>query len=560
MKIYDSKIILVIFIFFFSFFDLLGTPTFTEDDLSEVDRLKATCRIWGFLKYYHPNVAKGNYDWDKQLFDVLPKVKTATNSEELSQIFIEWIDNLGVVKSCKNCERSSGIRYFNKNFDLDWINDGLVFSKELSERLRYIENNRHTGEKFFVDYFRGKGKIIYFKNEKEYIDFDWKNENFRLLSLFRYWNMVEYFFPAKYQMDKDWDEVLSVMISKYKNPKSKESFYQAMVELVVSLDDSHALVYPNSEFCNFGCLNAPVELKIIDTSAVITKIYDQKLAKVNDLKIGDVLIEVEGIRIKELFEANEKYIHGSNNSRKKINAGYYLLNGMTDSLNIKLIRNGKVYTHKIKRYPFDEFNFEANKHTKKYRLIDDNIGYINVGAVDVKEVPKIMSALSNTKAIIFDVRKTRGSTPYYFANYITSQKKDFYVAITPDLDYPGKFVWTDNYQSGNNKLKYKGEVILLVDEYCQSQLEFTAMCLQTGDNVTTIGRQTSGANGNIVKIDMIGDIRTQMTAVGIFYPNGKEAQRNGVEIDIKVEPDLNAFIQGKDEILERAINYANELD
>jgi hypothetical protein len=30
-------------------------------------------RLWGFLKYYHPEVAKGSYSFDSCLFTILPR-------------------------------------------------------------------------------------------------------------------------------------------------------------------------------------------------------------------------------------------------------------------------------------------------------------------------------------------------------------------------------------------------------------------------------------------------------------------------------------------------------
>ena len=45
-------------------------------------------------------------------------------------------------------------------------------------------------------------------------------------------------------------------------------------------------------------------------------------------------------------------------------------------------------------------------------------------------------------------------------------------------------------------------MVLLVGEISHSQTEFTAMCLQAGDNVPTIGSQTSGADGSVGRFEM----------------------------------------------------------
>ena len=62
------------------------------------------------------------------------------------------------------------------------------------------------------------------------------------------------------------------------------------------------------------------------------------------------------------------------------------------------------------------------------------------------------------------------------------------------------------------------------------------MCLQTGDNVITIGSQTSGADGNTSQVNLVGGFKTWTTGIGIFYPDGRETQRKGVNIDIEIKP------------------------
>jgi hypothetical protein len=51
----------------------------------------------GILKYYHPNVSNG-YNWDEQLLIILPKSWTGKNKEELSKVYLDWIESLGVIK------------------------------------------------------------------------------------------------------------------------------------------------------------------------------------------------------------------------------------------------------------------------------------------------------------------------------------------------------------------------------------------------------------------------------------------------------------------------------
>jgi carboxyl-terminal processing protease len=548
-----TKTILILFTF------LLSSNIFAQNNLSETEKFAFTGKVWGFLKYYHPEVADGKYNWDEELFKILPKVKAVANNKELSQVYLDWIESLGEIKPCKKCDVKNNVEYFDKNFNLSWINNRQIFTTELSEKLKYIERNRHQGKKHYVKYYKGEPKSIYIDNELDYKGFDWQEENLRLLSLFRYWNIVEYFFPAKYQTDTGWDIILNKMIPKFLNTKSELDLHLAMLELIVSCDDSHATFFNKETYAFFGRYYLPVDFKVIDSKAVITGFYNDSLARLNDFQIGDIITKANGKEIETILEEQEKYINASNVSRRKFNARYYTLNGTTDSLKIEITRNGKTSIKSVKRYPFNQFHYKEEVEPKSFEIIENNIGYINIGLVkEVKEIPEIMETLKNTKAIIFDIRNHKPFTPYYFANYITSKEREFYKATYADLDYPGKFIWTEPYKSGNDELKYFKKVILLVDENSQSQLEYTAKCLQTGDNVTTIGSQTSGADGNVVVFNMVGGFKTQISGVGIFYPDGTETQRKGVKIDIHVEPTIEGILAEKDEILERAIKFVNE--
>ncbi|MBL7881618.1 MAG: peptidase S41, partial [Chryseobacterium gambrini] len=56
---------------------------FSAQTLSENQKLESLCKVWGFLKYYHPNVAKGQFDWDQQLFQKIDELENINNKDQL---------------------------------------------------------------------------------------------------------------------------------------------------------------------------------------------------------------------------------------------------------------------------------------------------------------------------------------------------------------------------------------------------------------------------------------------------------------------------------------------
>ncbi len=534
----------------------ITTTAHSAIKLTETEKLAATAKVWGFLKYYHPKVANGEYNWDNQLFNMLPKVKKASDKEQLSGILINWITSLGEIKQCRKCGDHSDKKFFDKNFDISWLNDDKLFTKELSATLKNIELNRHQGKKYYIQTPNRVGNIEVI-NEETHKQITWTNENLRLLTLFRYWNLVEYFFPYKYQIDDKWDDVLTQMIPKFLYPSSETEYHMALLELVVKIDDSHGYFYSDLTKKYFGEKYIPVTFQLVDDKAVITGFYNKSLAKQNDLRIGDIITKVDNCDIYSIFEEKEKYIFGSNRNRKIATSHYALFNGSTDSVTIEINREGKSFTKTVKRYPLQDF-YNRQKSSVIYKILEGNIGYINMGKLGPKDVSDTMEELMNTRAIIFDTRYYPKWTLYKLSEYITSEKKDFFKVIAPDLDYPGKFYWREGRQCGNDgKLIYNGKVILLASSSSKSLAEFTIMCLQAGDNVTTVGNQTSGADGNVSIFEILGEHKTAFSGIGIFYPDGTETQRKGIRIDIEVNPTLEGVKTGKDEILEKAIEIAN---
>ena len=55
-------------------FDTTSKFSFPDRPLTDVEvgRLDMICKVWGLYKYRHPEVRAGEYDWNYQLFRMLP--------------------------------------------------------------------------------------------------------------------------------------------------------------------------------------------------------------------------------------------------------------------------------------------------------------------------------------------------------------------------------------------------------------------------------------------------------------------------------------------------------
>lgn len=87
-------------------------------DSMQIENLTNLGLIWGFLKYYHPNIAKGNYNWDYELFKIFPEILKSENNIHRDSIFIEWINGLG--KFAENKKEISIKKEIKLAPDLGW--------------------------------------------------------------------------------------------------------------------------------------------------------------------------------------------------------------------------------------------------------------------------------------------------------------------------------------------------------------------------------------------------------------------------------------------------------
>ena len=543
----------IAFLLFLLVFPLGATGK--EQDLPETEKLAATAKIWGFLKYYHPGVANGSFNWDEQLLEKLEGIEKIENKKELSEFFLKWIEELGEVPELDFPSEESSENLFNKNFDLSWIESGM-FSKKLEKKLRSIEKNRFRGNHFYVQPAEQVGNAI-FTNEKEYKSFTWDQKNLRLLALFRYWNQVEYFFPYKYQMDENWDQVLKEMLPLFLNPASEMDYQLAMLATVAKLDDAHAYLITPGLNKRLGFYWAPVELHMLDKQPVVTDFMDKIYAEKDDWKLGDIVLAVNGLPVSEILEKEKRFLTGSNYRSKHRDIHIPLLNGNTDSVEVLILRNGEELEKKVTRYYRREFR--PDNSNQPWKFLDNNIGYVDLGLLEREDVPTMYEEFKDASGIIIDARAYPRGTWYALANHLQKENYGIAKSLVPVLDYPGKFRFTETLViPHDNPDVYEGKVVLLMDEYTQSQGEYTIMALQNAPNVTTIGRPTAGANGNFSDISFVGGYTTGMSGIGVFHPDGRETQRVGISPDIKVERTIPGIKKGEDEILNKALDFLKQ--
>ena len=79
------------------------------------------------------------------------------------------------------------------------------------------------------------------------------------------------------------------------------------------------------------------------------------------------------------------------------------------------------------------------------------------------------------------------------------------------------------------------------------------MALRAVPGAKVVGSTTAGADGNVSTIILPGNRSTGISGLGVYYPDGRETQRIGIVPDVVVTPTIEGVREGRDEVLERAV-------
>lgn len=512
------------------------TSTATEE-------LEVICKAWGLIKYHHPVVQTGKYDLDNLL---LRSLEDSDNGKPVNKIIKTWLTtiNSSTITNIAN----------NKKMPMTdshkWIFDTPTLDNSLKDELNNLTKSI-TNRKFYVKTSKiGNVEVI---NEKQYSLDKVVNKHIRLLILFKYWNIIEYFYPYKELIHTDWDNILRRYIPMFISATSDLEFQLTFLKLTVEISDSHGNYFTPDIIKFYGEKYIPSHFKIIDDKVVISDHYNQALATKNNLHLGDIIFQVNGVSVKERMKYLEEYTPGSNSSRKKYNYRYSLLNGNEDSVTLGIVRDLDTIQQKVGRINIQDFDIPLYK--PKWEMMDNDILYVRTWEISGKEIKALKKEMMKSKAVIIDLRKyPKFSVGERLTAIIKDKKSIFFKRRVPNLKQPGNFISLDGRVSGpKGKFQYRENIAVLVDEKTLSFGEFIVMDLQSCKNVTVVGSQTAGAVGFMSTFNVVDDYSTTFTGTGIYYPDHTNVHRNGNKIDHEIQVSIDGLRKNKDEILNAAV-------
>ncbi|GAB3219473.1 hypothetical protein GCM10027423_49420 [Spirosoma arcticum] len=437
--------------------------------------------------------------------------------------------------------------------------DSSLFNPALHQQLTFIAANRNQRVNQYVHWDPFRNRLVF--SETDYAAMALPSSSYRLLGLFRYWNIIEYFHPAKYAMAQPWNQVLTRFVPHFQQATDTLSYQHVLQQLISATHDGHAeLVIPPAYRLPWTkpFLFPSFDYRLLNDTLLVTSYLNDSLSQLDDIRRGDRLIRIGDRSVNELINQRAPDFSASNRSALIRQILPVLLTGSQPMVDIEFIRDGQRVRKMMHRYGFERLVYRPQLPIQS-KAVPPTIGYVDLGKLSASEVKQVMKQYRNRQGIIFDVRAYPKGTFQRICEYLNPAPKGFARYTKPDLSFPGLFrLSAMQYVGRKNAGYYRGKVAILCSGYTQSAAESTCMALRTAPCAKIIGTQSAGANGDVSYVSFPGGYQTRFSGRGVYTLDGQLVLGPGVPIDIDATPSAADYLTGTDRALQAAIDWISQ--
>lgn len=403
------------------------------------------------------------------------------------------------------------------------------------------------------------------------------SKEYRLLSLFRLWNIIHYFYPYKDIAGTPWDSVFSMFLPKFEMAKDSIQYANTVSEILAELHDSHINVeyqlfadYWGIARGRVGNNYLPLVLQCIEDKTIITYTYGD-IPKQLGLQVGDIITHFNGIPVKEYCrqlartqsfstpQAETEWTHriGMISGSRRDTAHIHIVSAKGTHLDVAL-------AYSLSTFPF--------RPLSKYRTVgivqSKNLGYIDLTTLTQNTIDSAFGVVKNTRGLILDMRGYPQQTMYKVASRITEKKAlaaQFRqpllnaASITLDNDKFLHHIFEQYIEPDTNRVRYTQKIVVLINSATMSQAEHMCLFLEAATNVTFVGSSTVGADGTVTSAVLPGGISFTFTGQEVRHADGRQLQRIGIQPHVFAAPTIAGIRAGRDEVLEKGVEVLQTL-
>lgn len=278
-----------------------------------------------------------------------------------------------------------------------------------------------------------------------------------------------------------------------------------------------------------------MELDCINGQVMVVGFHGRR-AEQCGLQKGDILLEVDDKSINDRIEEKKPYFA---RSTKNYSGGllYHVISTDAVFLKVKCLRGEKQIEVSVKGFSV-QWDIPSPRTLNGYKFLTSDIGYFYPHELDLATIPDMIESFRHTRGVVIDMRGyPKEVMTDEIARWLLPDSVRSAAGTFMDGRFPGAFKKIEAGVLPNVcPDRYKGKVVILVNNVTISQSEYVTMVWQNAPDCVVIGSQTQGADGRTCRLPLPGGFRSSFTGNGMYYPDWRETQRVGVSIDEVIYP------------------------
>jgi C-terminal processing protease CtpA/Prc len=409
---------------------------------------------------------------------------------------------------------------------------------------------------------------LVWRPDKDYATEKAPSVELRLLSLFRLWNVIDRFYPYKQLLDEPWDDVLTTFIPRFEAAESAHAYVEVVAELSTHVADTHTGLRGGDDVLLNVAARPQLLAQMIEGQPVIVALGSDAETVKAGLHLGDVILSVDGEPMVARLSRLHRFVAGSNEPARQQHVLARALGGAEGSTATLVVRDAAGKSHEAKLVRLTPKGRDLSWRTGDVvRVLDGNIGYVDLDRLMPAEVEAMFAKLKDTRAIVFDMRGYPNGIAWSIAPRLNVRggklaavfERCFVRWGDADTRDGIRFKFTQPLPTKRDEDPlYRGKTVMLVDERTISQSEHTGLFFEAAAGIRFIGSRTAGANGDVTVLTLPGGLTMSFSGHDVRHADGRQLQRVGLPIDVAVKPTIKGVQAGRDEVLERALSLLRD--
>lgn len=565
-------------------------------ELSErgLANLRATAKVMGYLRHYHPSDECAKVDWDGLTIDA---VLACENAETPEALVAAWSEKFGAIAPTARFASTPFEQAFDKAglkpADLKatrvvhWHHIGYGGPKGTSSMVyrsrrvyREIDEAAPEGSPRLGDVVDRAiplaGGSVYVRiplvlasdgvstlpqgatptPESAGTEASGEDRATRLAGVMIAWNICQHFYPYFDVVKTDWDGALSVALKKAgEQDRETNDFVHTLLGLASALHDGHGNAFHAQQT---PLLTLPIDAAFIGDKLVVTAAGMGAEAKCAP---GDEIVSIAGPSVQELLERARTLEPASTEAFFKHRAVRRVLSReRRDGLALKFrTPDGTERSSAIR--PEDPKFQPHPERPEPFAEVAPGIIYLDVDRVDGAALTKNMAKLEAAKGIIVDVRGYPAQFPWTFLGQLTDtplQSPQWHIPVCDFPDGEHRRFEQSGWPLPPSKPRLTAPVVFIIDARAISAAETFMGIVANYKLGAIVGEPTAGTNGNVNPINLPGGFAFMWTGMKVLDHDGKQHHGVGVQPTVPISPTIEGLAARRDELLDKAVEVVQK--